>query len=200
MKINIRDWRIIILISVVFYVLWMSFLVYPQGLKVQEMQQELNEKRLKLSRAQFYPVRERQFDSVISQEKTLIEELSVRLYSYTVIANLLKDIEDISRKYGIEILSISGPNKLEDRVSFNFTLKGNYTEFVPWAYELSMSKTLNITQLNAKIEGDNIIYSGLLETTPFQEVKVGQQNYFHCNYFLSMYQYSRDSYFYKQIH
>jgi len=66
MKINIRDWRIIILISVVFYVLWMSFLVYPQGLKVQEMQQELNEKRLKLSRAQFYPVRERQFDSVIS--------------------------------------------------------------------------------------------------------------------------------------
>ena len=174
MRINIRDWRIIILISVVFYVLWMSFLVYPQGLKVQEMQQELNEKRLKLSRAQFYPIRERQLDSAISQEKTLIEELSVRLYSYTVIANLLKDIEDISRKYGIEILSISGPNKLEDRVSFNFTLKGNYTKFVPWAYELSMSKTLNITQLNAKIEGDNIIYSGLLETTPFQEVKVGQ--------------------------
>ncbi|HPC78451.1 MAG TPA: hypothetical protein PK811_08985 [bacterium] len=174
MKINIRDWRIIILISVVFYVLWMSFLVYPQGLKVQEMQQELNEKRLKLSRAQFYPVRERQLDSAISQEKTLIEELSVRLYSYTVIANLLKDIEDVSKKYGMEVLSISGPNKLEDRISFNFSLKGNYTKFVPWAYELSMSKTLNITQLNAKIESDEIIYSGVLEITPFQEVKVGQ--------------------------
>lgn len=174
MRVNIKDRRLIILISIIFYVLWISFVVYPQGLRVQELQRELNEKRIKLERAQFYPIRERQLDNAISQEKAIIEELKNRIYSYEIIANLLKDIEDISKKYNIEVLNISGPNKLEDRVSFNFTLKGSYLDFTPWAYELSLSKTLNITQLNAKIENNEIVYSGILETTPFQEVKIGQ--------------------------
>lgn len=174
MRVNAKDWRLIVLISVVFYILWISFVVYPQGLKVQELQRELSEKRLKLDRAQFYPIRERQLDNEISKEKAIIEGLKNRVYSYEVISNLLKDIEDISKKYNIEVLNISGPNKLQDRVSFNFTLKGSYLDFTPWAYELSFSKTLNITQLNAKIEDKEIVYSGILEMTPFQEVKIGK--------------------------
>lgn len=174
MRISIKDFRIIILISAIFYVLWMSFVVYPKGLTVQKIQRELNEKKLKLAMAQFYPIRERQLDNLISQEKVLIEELSGKLYSYTVIANLLKDIEDISKKYNIEVLNISGPNKLEERVSFNFTVKGSYINFASWAYELSILKTLNITQLNVKTENNEVVYSGVLETTPFQEVKIGQ--------------------------
>lgn len=174
MRVNAKDWRLIVLISVVFYILWISFVVYPQGLKVQELQRELSEKRLKLDRAQFYPIRERQLDNEISKEKAIIEGLKNRVYSYEVISNLLKDIEDISKKYNIEVLNISGPNKLQDRVSFNFTLKGSYLDFTPWAYELSFSKTINITQLNAKIEDKEIVYSGILEMTPFQEVKIGK--------------------------
>ncbi|MGC8971319.1 MAG: hypothetical protein ACP5K2_03850 [bacterium] len=171
MKINLKDWRFIILVSVVFYILWIAFVVYPQGLRVQEIQRELSEKKIKLARVQLYPIRERQLDSAIEEEKTRIKELRNRLYSYDILVNLLKDIEEISKKYNIEIVSLSGPNREGDKISFSFTLKGNYTNFVPWAYEISITKTLNITQLNAKIEDKNIIYTGVLETTPFEEVK-----------------------------
>lgn len=171
MRINFRDWRFIILVSVIFYILWITFVVYPQGLRVQELQRELNEKRIKLARAQLYPIRERQLDLAIESEKNRIEELKNNLYSYDILVNLLKDIEEVSKKYNIEVVSLSGPNKSDGKVSFDFTLKGEYTNFVPWAYELSLTKTLNIIQLNAKIEDKNIIYSGILETTPFEEVK-----------------------------
>jgi predicted membrane protein len=171
MRINFRDWRFIILLSVIFYILWIVFVVYPQGLRVQELQRELSEKRMKLARAQLFPLRERQLDSAIKEEKARIEELKNRLYSYDVLVNLLKDIEEVSKKYGMDVVSISGPDKSENKVSFSFTLKGNYTNFVPWAYEISVSKTLNITQLNARTEEKNILFSGILETTPFEEVK-----------------------------
>jgi len=170
-RINLKDWRFIILISVIFYILWITFVVYPQGLRVQEIQRELSEKRIKLARAQLYPIRERQLDSAIEEEKSRIEELKSRLYSYDVLVNLLKDIEEISKKYNMEIVSLSGPSRDGDKVSFNFTLKGNYINFVPWAYEISVTKTLNITQLSARMEDKGIVYTGILETTPFEEVK-----------------------------
>lgn len=171
MRINLKDWRFIILVSVIFYILWIAFVVYPQGLRVQEIQRELSEKRIKLARAQLYPIRERQLDSAIEEEKARIEELKSRLYSYDVLVNLLKDIEEISKKYNMEIVSLSGPSKEGDKVSFSFILKGDYVNFVPWAYEISVSKTLNITQLNARMEDKNIVYNGVLETAPFEEVK-----------------------------
>ncbi|MBC7319395.1 hypothetical protein H5T89_02020 [bacterium] len=171
MRINFKDWRFIILISVIFYILWITFVVYPQGLRIQELQRELSEKRAKLARAQLYPIRERQLDLAIKEEKTRIEELRNNLYSYDVLVNLLKDIEEISKKHNMEVVSLSGPDKNEGKVSFSFTLKGRYTDFVLWAYELSATKTLNIIQLNAKIEDKDIVYSGILETTPFEEVK-----------------------------
>lgn len=171
MRVNFKDWRFIILISIIFYILWIVFVVYPQGLRIQELQRELSEKRVKLARAQLYPVRERQLDLAIEKEKARIEELRNNLYSYDVLVNLLKDIEEISKKYNLEVVSLSGPDKNEGKVSFSFVLRGEYTDFVPWSYELSVTKTLNITQLNAKIEDKNIVYSGILETTPFEEVK-----------------------------
>ncbi|MCX7795171.1 MAG: hypothetical protein N2380_01415 [bacterium] len=171
MRINLKDWRFIILISVIFYILWITFVVYPQGLRIQELQRELSEKRIKLARVQLYPIRERQLDLAIGEEKAKIEELKNNLYSYDILVNLLKDIEEISKKYNIEVISLSGPDKNEGKVSFSFTLKGEYTSFVPWAYELSITKTLNITQLSARMEDKNIVYSGILETTPFEEVK-----------------------------
>lgn len=171
MRINFKDWRLIILISVIFYILWITLVVYPQGLRIQELQRELNEKRTKLARAQLYPIREKQLDLAIEEEKARIEELKNNLYSYDILVNLLKDIEEISKKYNIEVVSLSGPDKNEGKVSFSFVLKGEYTDFVPWAYELSITKTLNITQLSSKIEDKSVVYSGILETTPFEEVK-----------------------------
>lgn len=171
MRVNFKDWRFIVLISIIFYILWIAFVVYPQVLRIKEFQRELSEKRVKLARAQLYPVRERQLDLAIEREKARIEELRNNLYSYDVLINLLKDIEEISKKYNLEVVSLSGPDKSEGKVSFSFVLKGEYTDFVSWSYELSITKTLNITQLNAKMEDKNIIYSGILETTPFEEVK-----------------------------
>lgn len=171
MRFNFKDWRFIILISVIFYILWITFVVYPQGLRIQEFQRELGEKRVKLARAQLYPIRERQLDIAINEEKARIERLRNNLYSYDVLIDLLRDIEKVSKKYNMEIVNLSGPDKNEGKVSFSFTLKGRYTDFVLWAYELSTTKTLNIMQLNAKMEGKDTVYSGILETTPFEEVK-----------------------------
>ncbi|MGB9682818.1 MAG: hypothetical protein ACP5RW_03480 [bacterium] len=161
---------LIILVAVIFYILWTTFVVYPKGLEIQQLQRELNEKRLKLIQAQAFPIRERQLDAAIAEEEARIASLKRRVYTYKFISSLLKDIEDISKKYNIEVVSLDGPTLLEKGdVDFNFTVTGSYLDFVPWMYELSTLKALNFTQLSAKREENKILYSGILEISPLKE-------------------------------
>jgi Tfp pilus assembly protein PilO len=166
---------LIILVAIIFYIVWITFVVYPKGLEIQQLQRELSQKRLKLTQLQVYPIRERQLDNAIAEEESRIARLKERVYTYKFIPSLLKDIEDISKKYGIEVLSLNGPNLLEkDNIGFNFSVTGSYLNFVPWAYELSTLKALNIIQLNAKNEENKIVYSGVFEISPLKEESNGK--------------------------
>lgn len=166
---------IIILVAVIFYIVWITFVVYPKGLEVQQLQRELSQKRLKLMQAQTYPIRERQLNNAITEEETRIKKLKERVYTYKFIPTFLKDVEDISRKYGIEVILLNGPNLIEkDNIGFNFSVMGSYLNFVPWVYEISIVKPLSITQLSAKIEENKVVYSGVLEISPLKEETSGK--------------------------
>jgi|GEM_PF-1009870 hypothetical protein len=177
MRVNFPQDRrlLIIIVAIIFYIVWVTFVVYPKGLEIQSLQRELSEKRLKLIQAQVFPIRERQLDAAIAEEEARIASLKGRIYTYKSIPSLLKDIEDVSKKYNMGVVSLDGPTLLEKGdVDFNFTVTGSYLDFVPWMYELSTLKALNFIQLNARSEENKVLYSGVLEVSPLKEESGGK--------------------------
>lgn len=184
LKERIKSWeetsskreKILLIIGTIFVPLFLFYKFYylPAKEKIKILHEDIKKLELEIAKLETFVKREKELEAQLKNRKIFLEEIKAILPTEKEVPQLLKDVNAMAKKNGLEILKFTPGNEEKkdyyNIIFFDMQVKGTFPELIKFLNDvekLPRLVTLNSIEFSPEAKEEKIMVKSTFKTYKF---------------------------------